>query len=256
MGAARRAGALPGRDVQGQRARRPSSSATLAELQEAVTRVRSALGPAGAACRCRLCRRWSMDALAAVAAAELQPRLGWLFQTLQRRCCSPMRRPALLQEPAGDARRRDRRAASRRSTAQAPLVERRLIDRRGRRSVRVAAARPRRAGAGCWADRRPRGAAARRDAGQAPGGLGRPRAAGAAQRMLREFLLWVRARRRVVDDWGGQDVGGPLALFCRPVGHRQDLRGPGARRPSSAGRCTGSISACWSRSTSARPRRT
>lgn len=36
--------------------------------------------------------------------------------------------------------------------------------------------------------------------------------------MLREYLLWLRHRERVVDDWGGKAMGGPVALFCGPSG--------------------------------------
>ena len=36
--------------------------------------------------------------------------------------------------------------------------------------------------------------------------------------MLREFLLWITHKRRVVDEWGGQDCGGPVALFSGPSG--------------------------------------
>ena len=36
--------------------------------------------------------------------------------------------------------------------------------------------------------------------------------------MLREFLLWLKHRDTVVGDWGGQHVGGPVALFSGPSG--------------------------------------
>ncbi|MES1241430.1 MAG: ATP-binding protein, partial [Acidobacteriota bacterium] len=36
--------------------------------------------------------------------------------------------------------------------------------------------------------------------------------------MLRELLLWVRHRDTVVEEWGGGDCGGPLALFSGPSG--------------------------------------
>ena len=69
--------------------------ATLADLQQTVMRVRSDLGG------------WSrlpvsdlspieMDSLAAVAAAELQPRVGWVFQNLQGGV-APYASAALLQ---------------------------------------------------------------------------------------------------------------------------------------------------------------
>jgi len=36
--------------------------------------------------------------------------------------------------------------------------------------------------------------------------------------MLREYLLWITERETVVDLWGGQQVGGPVALFAGPSG--------------------------------------
>ncbi len=40
---------------------------------------------------------------------------------------------------------------------------------------------------------------------------------------LQEFLLWVTHRNKVVDDWGGQTVGGPVALFNGPSGTGKTL---------------------------------
>jgi SpoVK/Ycf46/Vps4 family AAA+-type ATPase len=36
--------------------------------------------------------------------------------------------------------------------------------------------------------------------------------------MIRELLLWVKHRRTVVEEWGGGEVGGPIALFAGPSG--------------------------------------
>ncbi|MHC4475106.1 MAG: ATP-binding protein [Planctomycetota bacterium] len=36
--------------------------------------------------------------------------------------------------------------------------------------------------------------------------------------MLREFLYWVQHRETVIDRWGGINVGGPIALFTGPSG--------------------------------------
>ena len=38
------------------------------------------------------------------------------------------------------------------------------------------------------------------------------------ERMLHEYLLWLHHRDTVVDQWGGQAVGGPVALFSGPSG--------------------------------------
>lgn len=42
---------------------------------------------------------------------------------------------------------------------------------------------------------------------------------------LREFLLWLRYRDKVVGEWGGRRVGGPIALFCGPSGTGKTLAG-------------------------------
>ena len=36
--------------------------------------------------------------------------------------------------------------------------------------------------------------------------------------MLREFMLWLKHRDRVVNEWGGHSLGGPVALFSGPSG--------------------------------------
>lgn len=41
--------------------------------------------------------------------------------------------------------------------------------------------------------------------------------------MLREFLLWIRQKPRVVHEWGGCDCGGPVALFSGPSGTGKTL---------------------------------
>lgn len=41
--------------------------------------------------------------------------------------------------------------------------------------------------------------------------------------MLREFLLWIEQRDTVVGSWGGQQVGGPVALFAGPSGTGKTL---------------------------------
>jgi hypothetical protein len=187
--------------------------ATLAELQQAVSRIRKVGG-------------WSrlpvsdlspieMDALAAVAAAELQPRVGWLLQSLQGGA-GPYASAALLQSllalRGGEIV--ELRCAL---IPQAPLVERRLVS--GMPGDPYAPLRldpealSRLTG---WPELAmpPPGATLVRQ----PAGWGDLVLPELQLRMLREFLLWVRARHRVVEDWGGQDTGGPLALFSGPSG--------------------------------------
>ena len=45
----------------------------------------------------------------------------------------------------------------------------------------------------------------------------------AQKNLLREFLYWIEHKRQVVDDWGGQTVGGPVALFAGPSGTGKTL---------------------------------
>lgn len=45
----------------------------------------------------------------------------------------------------------------------------------------------------------------------------------AQKNLLREFLYWIEHKQHVVDDWGGQRVGGPVALFAGPSGTGKTL---------------------------------
>lgn len=45
----------------------------------------------------------------------------------------------------------------------------------------------------------------------------------AQKNLLREFLYWIQHRQQVVEDWGGQPVGGPVALFAGPSGTGKTL---------------------------------
>ena len=156
-----------------------------------------------------------MDALVAVIAAELQPRVGWMFQELQGRA-HPYASAALLQDLLA-LQGREVAELRRGLGAEGPL--------RGLRLVTGAEGDP-------YAPLRaePDTVAALmgwREAGTPPPGTMRVRLAAtwddlvlpeSCKRMLREFLGWVQHRRRVVDDWGGADMGGPLALFSGPSG--------------------------------------
>lgn len=35
---------------------------------------------------------------------------------------------------------------------------------------------------------------------------------------LKEYILWITQRERVIDEWGGKPIGGPVALFAGPSG--------------------------------------
>ncbi|MBP8132853.1 MAG: ATP-binding protein [Zoogloea sp.] len=155
------------------------------------------------------------DVLAAVVGPELEPRLGWLYQSLQnppqvfpsralihellaldalqghalRAALGPLaalRRHRLVQSPADDGWHALlpepgllARLTGRQWDAPAPPGAERVLSR------------------ATWDD------------------LVLP-----ADRiaMLREFMLWIEHRTTVEDNWGGQSVGGPVALFGGPSG--------------------------------------
>jgi hypothetical protein len=197
---------------------RPASAETLDQLRSLQHKVEvfrwqqegwQAVAPAGLTAM-------EFDVLACVVAPEAEPRLGWLFQSLQSGVSGPYPTPALLQEilaidPAETSLlygSLTEAASLRRSglievegdtpfqpLRPAPGVTARLFDR-----PRIAADLP---GAvlvstrACWDD------------------LVLP-----ASRVvvLREFLLWLTHKHTVVGMWGGGDCGGPVALFCGPSG--------------------------------------
>ncbi len=155
-----------------------------------------------------------MDVLSALIAVEVQPRVGWLFQTLQNG--GPHASPALLQELLA-LQGRDIVTLHHALSPEGALVERKLVcvDVPGLYgSVRV---EPRMLSLLMgWRSlgAPPPGAALVRDVATW-NDLVLPET---QKQMLREFLYWVRERPRVVGDWGGRDIGGPLALFSGPSG--------------------------------------
>ncbi len=157
-----------------------------------------------------------MDVLACVLAPEAEPRLGWLFQNLQPGAPQPYPTVALLQELLAVAPEEDPRLYAALAES-APLRRFGLIEVDGGdpfQPVRPVA-----------------GVSARL--------LGRPPVAGAltganlvrvkagwedlilpADRLivLHEYLLWITQKTKVVHEWGGEDCGGPVALFAGPSG--------------------------------------
>jgi hypothetical protein len=161
------------------------------------------------------------DVLAAVAAPEFEPRLGWAYQNLQGGQKEPWPSRALLHElfalephqgeslraalaPSGRLRRARLVAIARDEAWQPLLPEAGLI-------ARIAGRR--------WQPPAP------------PGSDPVPGSAGWEDlvlppdrlRMLREFMLWIEHRATVEDAWGGQGGGGPVALFAGPSGTGKTL---------------------------------
>lgn len=189
--------------------------ARLRELQDSVLALRASGGAWPALLGCELAPI-EYDILACALGPELEPRLGWIFQNLQAGSAQPWASRALIQEllaldpaqaellrralqPEGALRRRrllhlDHDDPYRPITPEAWLVAR-LANRPldpppppGATAVDLAAS---------WDDLiLPAGRLA----------------------MLREYLLWLEQRPTVVDAWGGQRVGGPVALFAGPSG--------------------------------------
>jgi hypothetical protein len=158
----------------------------------------------------------AFDVLACVFACETQMRIGWLYQELQPASPQPFITPALLhvllalddsETPALQAL----------VGSDGDLKRRNLIESDGEGAF--AALRPVKNAVAVlmdWpqAETTPPGAVpVRQRAAWEELVLPEDR-----ERMLHEFLLWLRHRHIVVDKWGGKAVGGPVALFSGPSG--------------------------------------
>jgi hypothetical protein len=163
--------------------------------------------------------RHEYDLLACAVAPEAEPRLGWLFQNLQPGTPQPYPTPALVHDllamdaveanvlyealgEGGALRRRNlvRLDGDDASQPYQPIrpgagIAARLLGRREPDAVPPGAVRV--TARATWED------------------LVLPPSCLA---MIRELLLWVKHRRTVVEEWGGGEVGGPIALFAGPSG--------------------------------------
>jgi hypothetical protein len=158
----------------------------------------------------------AIDVLACVFASETQMRIGWLYQELQPANPQPFITPALLHMllALDDS---EIQALQALVGSEGDLKARNLIESDGD---------------GAFAVLRPvkSAVAVLMDWPQAeitpPGAIRvRQRAAwdelvlpADRERMLHEFLLWLRHRDTVVNKWGGKAIGGPVALFSGPSG--------------------------------------
>ena len=159
---------------------------------------------------------FEQDVLACAVAPEAEPRLGWMFQSLQTGSPQPYPTPALLQELLALAPNE----ASQLYAALAessPLRRHNLIEVEG-----IDPFKPVRPASGVTARLLGRPMMT----GHLPGAMLVKIEAGwddlilPADRiaMLREFLLWIRHKATVIQEWGGNDCGGPVALFAGPSG--------------------------------------
>jgi hypothetical protein len=158
----------------------------------------------------------AVDVLACIYAPEAQPRVGWHYQDLQQGSPQPHITPALIQLLL--ALDQDELHLLQQLVADhGELKRRQLIESDGEgafvslRPVRNALARLLQ-----WnqAQSAPPGAyPVRQRAGWDDLVLPDDR-----ERLLSEYMMWLRHRPTVVERWGGSTVGGPLALFSGPTG--------------------------------------
>ncbi|HEX4960715.1 MAG TPA: ATP-binding protein [Thermoanaerobaculia bacterium] len=159
---------------------------------------------------------YEYDLLACAVAPEAEPRLGWLFQSLQPGAPQPYPTPALVH----DLLAMDAVEANALYVAlgeEGTLRRRNLVRMDGEDPFQ-----PIRPGPGIAAR-----LLGRREADAVPPGAVRVTVRAtwddlvlppSCLAMLRELILWVRHRRTVVQEWGGGEVGGPIALFAGPSG--------------------------------------
>ncbi|MBX3607172.1 MAG: ATP-binding protein [Piscinibacter sp.] len=161
-----------------------------------------------------------LDVLACAAAPELEPRVGWLFQQLQGGGATQASRALIQELLALDA--------TQGHALRAALLRDAPLQRDGwLRSAPDDAYKP----------LAPEPRLLERLSGQVPPPAPPPGAERVLQaagwddlvlppdrlQLLHEFLLWVRGRDTVVGQWGGQRVGGPVALFAGPSGTGKTL---------------------------------
>lgn len=156
------------------------------------------------------------DILACALAPEAQPQIGWLYQSLQSGTSQPYVSAALLRNLL--ALKSDEV-----HSLYGALLESSKLCKRG--LVEVETANP-------FQPVRPGKNTVARLLGwpindDAPPGSIRVRSQARwddlilpaeRQLMLKEFLLWIKHRHIVVDQWGGCETGGPIALFAGPSG--------------------------------------
>jgi len=188
--------------------------ARLRALQEEVDTLRGPDGPWARLVGLPLAQL-EFDVLAAVAGCELEPRLGWIYQGLQnppqvfpsRALVHELLALDALQgqalraalEPAGTLRRQRLVQCSGDDAWQPLRADPGLLARLTGQPPALAAPPGAERVAGC---------ATWEDLVLPPERLA----------LLHEFLFWIQYRETVEERWGGQSVGGPVALFAGPSG--------------------------------------
>jgi hypothetical protein len=162
-----------------------------------------------------------MDILACVVAPDLEPRLGWMYQNLQLGTTQPYPSRALIQELLALTPEQGEHLYQALSPS-AYLRRHRLV--RLERDDPYHPLQPE-----SWLTGRLLGRKV--ECAAPPGSMRVEQKADWNSLvlpdnrlvMLREFLLWVEHRNTVVGEWGGQRVGGPVALFVGPSGTGKTL---------------------------------
>jgi hypothetical protein len=197
----------------------PLEAAVLGQLEDAQAQVRRGRedGAAWRLLRAGALSPLEYDVLACAVAPEVEPRVGWLFQQLQPGAAQPVYPTAALIQELLALRPGEGARLSTVLSEDAPLRRLGLLEREE---------------SGPYAPIRPGRGVTSRLLGapepplHLPGALRVPGTARWEELVLpepklavmREFLLWVRHRRTVVEQWGGRAVGGPVALFAGPSG--------------------------------------
>ena len=157
------------------------------------------------------------DVLACAMAPEAVPRLAWMFQSLQPGNVQPYPTPGLLQELF--ALTADETNMLYAILAEgSPLRRHDLIEMEGKNDPfsplrPTSQTRERLLGRPGTAAFMPAAMLVKMQAHWEDLVLPEDRIA-----MLREFLLWINHKTTVVQEWGGKDCGGPVALFAGPSG--------------------------------------
>ena len=156
------------------------------------------------------------DILAFVLAPDAEPRLGWMFQTLQAGISSAYPSAALIGEMLG-LEQNGIGVLHQRLDSQAPLLRHGLVDGANADIYAPLRATPKTRSEllGWKADRAvPKGAIEI----PATGTMADLVLPENCLQTLREYLMWIRFRDVVVDQWGARNGGGPVALFSGPSG--------------------------------------
>ena len=189
--------------------------AELARIQQQVDVARDGAIWRGTVARYGL-ERLDTDILAFTLAPDAEPRLGWMFQTLQAGTSSAYPSAALICEMLG-LEQSAIGVFRQRLDGRAPLLRHGLIEAANSDIYAPlrATSKTRSELLGWKASR-----AAPKGAIEMPvtGTLDDLILPESCLQTLREYLMWIRCRDVVVDQWGAKTCGGPVALFSGPSG--------------------------------------